>query len=316
MSWLDDLFSQMTAQTDTGGQAADAVPSEAATTSDFNPAKDSQSASDLFSAIAAVDHSNPSTDMPTESPSFLQAMGAGQQGQPADARNGSDVMSDQFDATNQNPSAAGGFANFAQKVAKSDIKRNADGSIDWGDPNNIQMFTKLLTGVTGVASALYHGNRPTGYKSAQDLQNEIKSLNSSWTPQQQTWANGFFNHQQVAPAQRQRLYAADMPSPIVPGKGYAAGGPVGALGHVVASSGGQDDVVPAQMTHGQPVRLAGGEYVMDADTVAAAGDGNNAAGAKKFDALRQNLRTHKRSAPPSKIPPRAKSLKTYMNGGQ
>jgi hypothetical protein len=85
--------------------------------------------------------------------------------------------------------------------------------------------------------------------------------------------------------------------------GYAHGG---ALGHVVAATGGQDDVVPA--------RLAGGEFVWDADSVSALGDGNNAAGAKKLDTARQNLRKHKRSAPPDKIPPRAKSLDKYMKG--
>lgn len=87
--------------------------------------------------------------------------------------------------------------------------------------------------------------------------------------------------------------------------GYARGG---ALGHVMASTGGQDDVVPA--------RLAGGEYVMDADTVAAAGDGNNAAGAAQFDKLRRNIRKHKRSAPPDKIPPKAKPLEQYMTEGK
>ncbi len=82
----------------------------------------------------------------------------------------------------------------------------------------------------------------------------------------------------------------------------------GALGHVMAATGGQDDVVP--------IRAAGGEYMMDADTVSALGDGNNAAGAKKLDAMRENIRAHKRSAPPNKIPPKAKPIGQYMKGGK
>ncbi len=67
-------------------------------------------------------------------------------------------------------------------------------------------------------------------------------------------------------------------------------------------TGGQDDKIPAL--------LSDGEFVIPADVVSHAGDGNNAAGAKKFDALLKNIRKHKGGS--IKLPPKAKSLANYM----
>lgn len=68
--------------------------------------------------------------------------------------------------------------------------------------------------------------------------------------------------------------------------------------------GGQADKIPANLSEG--------EYVMDADVVSALGDGSTEAGAAKLDAMREQVRKHKRSAPKSKIPPKAKSPLQYM----
>ena len=88
----------------------------------------------------------------------------------------------------------------------------------------------------------------------------------------------------------------------------AAGGDVPHKGshYVQGAGGGQDDLIDA--------RLADGEYVFDADIVAALGDGSNKEGAKKLDAMRRAIRKHKRSAPVDKIPPKAKSPLAYMRG--
>lgn len=72
--------------------------------------------------------------------------------------------------------------------------------------------------------------------------------------------------------------------------------------------GGQADTVPAM--------LSGGEYVMDADVVAALGDGNTEAGAGALDVLRENVRKHKRAAPVHKIPPKAKPAAHYLPKGK
>jgi hypothetical protein len=83
----------------------------------------------------------------------------------------------------------------------------------------------------------------------------------------------------------------------------------GATGHYVQGKGdGQSDDIPAM--------LADGEYVFDADTVAALGNGSNKAGALQLDRMRQEIRKHKRSAHHNKIPPKAKSPLEYMKEGK
>jgi hypothetical protein len=61
-----------------------------------------------------------------------------------------------------------------------------------------------------------------------------------------------------------------------------------------------------------PAKIADGEYVFPASFVTAIGKGDNKAGAKLLDAMRQEIRAHKRSAPTSKIPPKAKSPLDYL----
>ena len=81
----------------------------------------------------------------------------------------------------------------------------------------------------------------------------------------------------------------------------------GTTGHFVEGAGdGQSDDIPAM--------LADGEYVFDADTVAALGNGSSKAGALQLDKMRQAIRKHKRSAPNDKIPPKAKSPLEYLKG--
>lgn len=86
----------------------------------------------------------------------------------------------------------------------------------------------------------------------------------------------------------------------------AAGGDVPHKGshYVQGAGGGQDDLIPA--------KLADGEYVFDAEIVAALGDGSNKEGAKKLDAMREAIRKHKRSGSTKTIPPAAKSPLQYL----
>ena len=82
----------------------------------------------------------------------------------------------------------------------------------------------------------------------------------------------------------------------------------GTTGHYVQGKGtGQSDDIPAM--------LADGEFVLDAETVSALGDGSNKAGAAILDAMREAIRKHKRSAPLNKIPPAAKSPLDYIKEG-
>jgi hypothetical protein len=69
--------------------------------------------------------------------------------------------------------------------------------------------------------------------------------------------------------------------------------------------------------HGNPVpaKIADGEVVLPAAFVTALGKGDNKRGAKILDGMREELREHKRSAPTSKIPPKAKSPLSYLKMG-
>jgi hypothetical protein len=77
---------------------------------------------------------------------------------------------------------------------------------------------------------------------------------------------------------------------------------------VEGAGDGQSDDIPAM--------LADGEYVIDADVVAALGNGSNKAGSKVLDEFRENIRKHKRSADLDKIPPKAKSPLAYLKGAK
>lgn len=92
-----------------------------------------------------------------------------------------------------------------------------------------------------------------------------------------------------------------MAAPLMAAKG---GVPHKGSHYVQGAGGGQDDLIDA--------RLADGEYVFDADIVAALGDGSNAEGARRLDKMREQIRKHKRSAPNDKIPPKAKSPLAYL----
>lgn len=73
--------------------------------------------------------------------------------------------------------------------------------------------------------------------------------------------------------------------------------------------------VPHRMSTGGnavPAKIADGEYVFPEAFVTALGNGDNKRGAKMLDTIRENLRAHKRSAPTSKIPPKALSPLDYL----
>jgi hypothetical protein len=81
--------------------------------------------------------------------------------------------------------------------------------------------------------------------------------------------------------------------------------PTSPIGYLSGDTGGQDDLIDA--------KLSDGEYVFDASTVSDLGDGNNAAGARKLDSFRKNIRKHKRGGKIA-LPPRVKSLESYLRG--
>lgn len=82
--------------------------------------------------------------------------------------------------------------------------------------------------------------------------------------------------------------AAPAPPQGVPGSAAPSGMQVGGLLH--GPGAGQDDQIAAQTPTGRQVLLSDGEYVIDAPTVAAIGDGSTNAGARRLDQLRKAVR--------------------------
>ena len=88
--------------------------------------------------------------------------------------------------------------------------------------------------------------------------------------------------------------------------GKAQGGALSAVARFAQGAGsGRADTIDA--------KLSDGEYVIDAETVAMLGDGSNKEGAKRLDAMRQNIRSHKgKTLAKGKISPNAKSPLAYL----
>lgn len=198
-------------------------------------------------------------------------------------------------------------------IAKTLGLTNKDGSYDWG-----KIIGMGAAGLT-LNDTLNQSAQPV--KTTQQLLAGVPSNTpAGFSPGALT----AMSRPMQAGNQLARQYAADMPSSIRDGgRGYAEGGEVedigaGALSQTFDSArtqgyvdegegGGQDDMIAA--------RLSPGEYVFDAESVSMLGDGDNAAGARKLDELREVMRAHKRSAPADEIAPKSLGPLSYMNGG-
>jgi hypothetical protein len=194
-----------------------------------------------------------------------------------------------------------------EKYAKQFGLMNPDGTF------NAKSLLALTSGALGVIDAAT--SKPQTLRSIADLRAGIPGQSSMNTTGWSGAELANLERPMQTGSALQRVYAADMPSPIVRGqttKGYAEGGEIeGALtqafeGAVMGDAGGQSDLIDA--------RLSPGEYVMDAESVSALGDGNTAAGIAKLDELRAQLRAQKRSAPNDEIPPQAQGPLSYMQG--
>jgi hypothetical protein len=112
----------------------------------------------------------------------------------------------------------------------------------------------------------------------------------------------------------------DIPAMLHDGDYVIDADAVAALGDGSSKAGAQalaqfQSKVPHKMSSGGqavPAKIADGEYVFPEAFVTAIGGGDNKHGAKLLDAMREELREHKRSAPTSKIPPKAKSPLDYL----
>ncbi len=214
-----------------------------------------------------------------------------------------------------NPDLNGTAADYKPSSILDSLKSKfykPDGTLDWG---KTLAAAGLLT--TTLGKLTNGSSSSSGTRTIDELSKDVgltpgTGFNNGFTPAQMT----AFSQPLKAGNQLTRQYAADMPSPIVPGVRYAEGGEVEGpltqsapfVGFVQGEGGGQDDLIDAS--------LSAGEYVFDAETVSMLGDGNNTEGARKLDELRAALRAHKRSAPDDEIAPPAAGPLSYMKGGQ
>lgn len=105
--------------------------------------------------------------------------------------------------------------------------------------------------------------------------------------------------------------------PGLPLRGYAMGGPMfGPMASPMMYARG-DYVPPDGKGDGRsdhvPAVLSPGEFVMDAETVSMLGNGDNDAGARRLDQMRQNVRKQKgRALVKGKFSPNAKSPESYL----
>jgi len=175
-----------------------------------------------------------------------------------------------------------------------------------GIPTDTGSFAKVMAqllakpaiqGIAGKKSNLSNGIGALG--SLASMYAALKPGNSSAAPAptQQHGTTGMTWNKSVS---KKKAHGGSIQGP--------SGAPLGALGLLRGDSPGQQDDVP--------INGSNGEYMMDADTVSALGDGNTDAGAKKLDQMRQNIRAHKRAAPKNKIPPKAKNPEAYLKGAK
>ena len=145
---------------------------------------------------------------------------------------------------------------------------------------------------------------PTLSASQQEYFNR-PSITWNWGKLQQDAASSGMGLGQYMAQNWNRVSGGEYNNPTVKA---ARGGALTEIANYARGSGsGRDDTINA--------KLSDGEYVMDAETVALLGDGSSEEGAKRLDAMRNNIRAHKgRALAKGKISPNAKSPLSYLKG--
>jgi hypothetical protein len=166
---------------------------------------------------------------------------------------------------------------FYESVANGTVAEDyPDGTI-----NGVSV-AKYFEGITDADRMAFQA-RADLYKKLQELALDKEDLNTA-IQELKTWNDFLGTYGQPGAA-----YGGAI-------KGYAMGGmgqaPDLPSGLLKSTEDGMADTIPAQMGN-QPINLSGGEYIMDAETVAFLGNGNTDAGAQKLDDFRENLRMAK-----------------------
>lgn len=152
-------------------------------------------------------------------------------------------------------------------------------------------------GLMGVLKGSGGDDDPSAQGAVQPL-----SLDN-WSGTEQPWREGRLDQRAATPYQGDYLTYGQNGGEhqfydnVNPPLRFDRGGPVFGPGD------GQSDEISAM--------LSKGEFVIPADAVAAAGAGDNDAGADRFDALVKQLRQHRNSSG-GKLPPKPRQLRSYL----
>jgi hypothetical protein len=175
--------------------------------------------------------------------------------------------------------------------------------------SRFQMLKHLAEGPlkgAGMRGGLAHGGLPTKYE---------KAAPKGHNPEFITGLTGYYA-QGGGTGQ-----SDDIPAMLHDGDYVMDADTVAALGDGSSKAGAEvlekmRNSIPQSKSHGGgnpvPAQIADGEYVFPASFVTAIGGGSNALGAKRLNEMREKIRAHKRSAPTTKIPPKAKSPLDYL----
>jgi hypothetical protein len=175
-----------------------------------------------------------------------------------------------------------------------------------GDGNKITKSPEKITG-TGTTTGAKTGTT-TGAKAGENSLNSLLPLLLALLAMNKSGGGGG-GQSTVIPGltatQKQTPYAQQQSAPgYRPGQGgiryfdqtqYTPKMAAGGIARLLQGPGdGVSDSIPAVITDGmssggQPAKVARGEYIMDARTVAALGNGSTDAGAERLDKMRQNI---------------------------
>lgn len=211
------------------------------------------------------------------------------------------------------PSSAGGLGTIAQKLGMI----NKDGSY------NISNILKAIGSGAAIYDKMATGKKTVGAKGTALAQQALQPASMFYFP---GTALNPVDRSRFGPAKPRQMAArgglamacgggAARPMMFADGGGMhpelllsGGGEPAGDhfVGFVSGQGGGQDDNIPAM--------LSPGEYVFDAETVAAIGDGNTEEGARRLDEMRERIRAMKRQAPTDEIPEQSGDPMAFLGG--
>jgi hypothetical protein len=221
--------------------------------------------------------------------------------EPEHAADGGTMLSDAFKAFQANDKMPLSRPQYLSAAPSSNVP-------GYETKSRLSPLTHLKQGIRRDSSStplLAQGGLPNKYK---------KALPKGHNPEFITGLTGYYANG------RGTGQSDDIPAMLHSGDYVMDADTVASFGDGSSKAGAQvmdklHRTIPHKMSIGGdpvPAKIADGEYVFPESFVSALGGGDNKLGSKLLDTMREELRSHKRSAPDTKIPPKAKSPLEYL----